>query len=118
MIDLVKKINEENEIIEEGETIFNSEESLVELNQVQERTHHLCKNELGSKKESPTYQLIYSSKLKESERPLDRVIGHENQKKELLFVIGLNVLKNLKIEAYQFLKASFYLVSLAMVNLY
>ena len=87
MIDLVKKINEENEIIEEGETIFNSEESLVELNQVQERTHHLCKNELGSKKESPTYQLIYSSKLKESERPLDRVIGHENQKKELLFVI-------------------------------
>lgn len=87
MIDLVKKINEENEIIEEGETVFNSEESLVELNQVQERTHHLCKNELGSKKESPTYQLIYSSKLKESERPLDRVIGHENQKKELLFVI-------------------------------
>ncbi len=35
----------------------------------------------------PSYELIYASKLKEDEKPLGNVIGHENQKKELLSVI-------------------------------
>lgn len=35
----------------------------------------------------PTYQLIPPSQLEEDEKPLSRVIGHENQKKELLSVV-------------------------------
>ena len=49
----------------------------------EERMRYLCENELDSKKESSTYQLIYASKLEEGEQPLGRVIGHENQKKEI-----------------------------------
>lgn len=44
-------------------------------------------DELLSKEGTPSYELIYASKLKEGERPLSNVIGHENQKKELLSVI-------------------------------
>ena len=33
------------------------------------------------------YDLVYGSKLKEGEKPLSRVIGHETQKEELLLVI-------------------------------
>ena len=89
MIDLVKKIDEENEVIEEeDEPLFDDEEEFEEMVQEEEeRMHYLLKNELDSKKESPTYQLIYASKLEEGEQPLGRVIGHENQKKELLSVI-------------------------------
>ena len=88
MIDLVKKIDEENELIEEDELLFDGEEEFEEMAQEEEkRMRHLRKNELDSKKESSTYQLIYASKLEEGEQPLGRVIGHENQKKELLFVI-------------------------------
>ena len=36
---------------------------------------------------TPTYELIKAHKLEEGEEPLSRVIGHENQKKELLLVI-------------------------------
>lgn len=35
----------------------------------------------------PSYEVIYNTKLAEGEKPLGRVIGHENQKKELLSVI-------------------------------
>ncbi len=88
MIDLVKKIDEENEVIgEEDEPFFDDEEELEGMVQTAKRMHHLRKNELDSKKESSTYQLIYASKLEEDEQPLERVIGHENQKKELLSVI-------------------------------
>ena len=88
MIDLVKKIDEENEVIEEeDEPLFEDEEDFEEMIQEQERRRHLKENELDSKKESSTYQLIYASKLEEGEQPLGRVIGHENQKKELLSVI-------------------------------
>ena len=42
---------------------------------------------LGTKENIPSYQLIDATKLEEGEEPLGRVIGHENQKKELLSVI-------------------------------
>ena len=35
----------------------------------------------------PAFELVYASKLEEGEKPLEKVIGHENQKKELLSVI-------------------------------
>ncbi len=44
-------------------------------------------NKSDNKVSPTTYQLIYSSKLEENEQPLGKVIGHENQKKELLLVI-------------------------------
>lgn len=45
------------------------------------------KEELATKENVPSYQLINATKLEEGEEPLCRVIGHENQKKELLSVI-------------------------------
>lgn len=85
MIDLVKKIDEEVEAIEEDdESLFEDEEEFEERRQA---VNYLRQNKLDSKKESPTYQLIYASKLEEGEQPLGRVIGHENQKKELLSII-------------------------------
>ena len=46
-----------------------------------------CEDELETKKDVPTYELVYGSKLEKDEEPLSRVIGHENQKKELLLVV-------------------------------
>ena len=43
--------------------------------------------ELKTKEGIPSYQVINPSKLEEGEEPLSKVIGHENQKKELLSVI-------------------------------
>lgn len=43
----------------------------------------ISENESGSS----AYQLIYASKLEQGEEPLSKVIGHKNQKKELLSVI-------------------------------
>lgn len=45
------------------------------------------RDELDSKEDVKSYELIYASKLEEGEVPLGRVVGHENQKKELLSVI-------------------------------
>ena len=39
-------------------------------------------------KDSPSFEVIYGYQLEEGEEPLSRVIGHENQKKEILNVIG------------------------------
>ena len=83
MIDLVKKIDEENEFNEEEDEPFLDDEDFDEMDQPEERMSHLCKN----KKDSSTYQLINASKLEEGEQPLGRVIGYKNQKKELLSVI-------------------------------
>ena len=44
-------------------------------------------DELLTKKGTPSYELIYASKLEDGEIPLSRVVGHENKKKELLSVI-------------------------------
>ena len=43
--------------------------------------------EMGSKDNLPAYRLIAESKLQEGEEPLGNVIGHANQKKEILAVI-------------------------------
>ena len=43
--------------------------------------------ELDTKENIPSYELIYASKLEEGEEPLGKVIGHENQKKELLLMV-------------------------------
>ena len=83
MIDLVKKIDEENEFNEEEDEPFLYDEDFDEMDQPEERMSHLSKN----KKDSSTYQLINASKLEEGEQPLGRVIGYKNQKKELLSVI-------------------------------
>lgn len=40
-----------------------------------------------NKKDMPSYELVYGSKLEKDEQPLSRVIGHDNQKKELLLVM-------------------------------
>ena len=45
------------------------------------------KDELLSKDNVPSFKLLDAHKLKEDEVPLGNVIGHENQKKELLSVI-------------------------------
>lgn len=45
------------------------------------------KDSFKTKEGVPSYELIYASKLEEGEEPLSKVIGHENQKKELLSVI-------------------------------
>ena len=37
--------------------------------------------------ETKAYNLIQTSALEEGEKPLSRVVGHENQKKELLYVV-------------------------------
>ena len=42
---------------------------------------------LPTKANIPPYELINPSELKDGEKPLGRVIGHENQKKEILSVI-------------------------------
>ena len=58
---------------------------------------YVNRNALGSKKNVPSYELVYASKLEEGEEPLGKVIGHENQKKELLAVIDwFNRSKELK----------------------
>ena len=44
-------------------------------------------SKLDTKKDVPPYELVYASKLEKGEKPLSKVIGHENQKKELLYVI-------------------------------
>ena len=43
--------------------------------------------ELETREDAPTYELVYGEKLEKDEEPLSRVIGHENQKKELLLVV-------------------------------
>ena len=45
----------------------------------------------------PAYELVNTYKLEEGEKPLSKVVGHENQKKELLLVIDwFNHCKELK----------------------
>ena len=45
------------------------------------------KEKMNTTETAPSYELIYATKLKDGEKPLGNVIGHENQKKELLSVI-------------------------------
>ena len=68
---------EEEELLEEDEDYYLDES-------YESDSHH---EKYLTKKDTPAYELIYASKLEEGEVPLGRVIGHENQKKELLSVI-------------------------------
>ena len=45
------------------------------------------KEELATKEGTPSYKLVQATKSNDEEEPLSNVIGHENQKKELLLVI-------------------------------
>ena len=63
----------------------NYKKELEEVLTLNEET--IEENETNEKNVAPTFELIYSSKLEENELPLGRVVGHENQKKELLSVI-------------------------------
>lgn len=76
MKDLVKRMNDEEELIEEDEDWMPDEcYAMVEH-----------KDELLTKENTPSYAIIYASKLEEGEVPLGKVVGHENQKKEILSV--------------------------------
>ena len=81
MVDLIKNIDDTNEPIDDKDEWLYGDDNVLRSQSF------LSKNELDSKKEISTYQLIYASKLEEGEQPLSRVVGHENQKKELLSVI-------------------------------
>ncbi len=77
--DVINGIDEEDYIDDEDDWGGNMPESIYV-----KKDH---KDELLSKENIPSYEIIYASKLEEGEKPLSRVIGHENQKKELLSVI-------------------------------
>ena len=52
---------------------------------------------LADNNSKPHYELVYNHGLAEGEKPLEKVIGHANQKRELLDVIGwFNRSKELK----------------------
>jgi hypothetical protein len=78
MEDLIGKFDDEQDsLIEDYEKWVSEEYESI----------HGHKEELPTKENTPTYEIVYASKLKEGETPLSRVVGHENQKKELLSVI-------------------------------
>ena len=85
----ILKNHTKNYIIEEEEFDEYIDEE-IEFDNPQEARRFMDftgKNQLGSKENVPSYEIIKASKLEEGEEPLSRVIGHENQKKELLSVI-------------------------------
>lgn len=87
MKDIIKKMNneEDDEIIDDSDDI-DCEEDEDYKNEI-EASEFYSQNELKDNAKASTYELIYASKLEEGEKPLARVVGHENQKKELLLVI-------------------------------
>ena len=80
MINITYNINEDEEM-EQAQDL----ESMMsdDLNEQTVPTD----DELDTKEGVPSYELIYASKLEEGEEPLGKVIGHENQKKELLLMV-------------------------------
>lgn len=79
---MVKKLVDKNNIntdIINDEDYYDDEEFFPEAKMEKEAA--------DSKENTPSYELIYASKLEEGEEPLSKVIGHDNQKKELLSVI-------------------------------
>lgn len=78
MRDIVKYIIENEDYIED--------EDIEEWNDFLDEEDE-SQDVLIEKEGTPVYQVIFSTKLGEGETPLCNVIGHENQKKELLSVI-------------------------------
>ena len=74
----------------EDEEICDAEEEnaiMQQFAEVQRKISFKEVNALETKHNISSYQFIKASKLEDGEKPLDKVIGHENQKKELLSVI-------------------------------
>ena len=86
-MELVKNNKEENEVIED-DSFYDIDDDCLDNGLFEEERSHLEKEELGIREGTSTYRFISPSKLEEGEEPLGKVIGHENQKKELLSVIS------------------------------
>jgi len=68
-----------------------------ELDYWDDTEEFLDKNRIETVKGTPAYKMVYGHSLEEDEEPLSKVVGHENQKKELLAVINwFNHSKELK----------------------
>lgn len=76
MIDLIRTVDGEEKL---DEVVDLSDDEYDEMREF--------RDELITKENTPSYELIFASKLKEGEAPLEKVVGHENQKKEILSVI-------------------------------
>lgn len=86
MEELLRKIDDTEDIIEDEEDF-----DLDDLLGDEEEPHHnlaIIEDPVTKEKSFVPYEIIYNSHLEEGEEPLGRVIGHDNQKKELLSVIG------------------------------
>ena len=82
MTEFVKKMTEiEDEFFDDEE---DWDDDMI-INEMPKK--YVPQDELLSKEDSPSYEVIHYSKLEEGEEPLGNVIGHDNQKKELLSVI-------------------------------
>ena len=83
---LKHSIEDEIELINDED--FEDEEEWMNSLMTNNPRPRRAKEEMNTKEGTPSYELIYASKLEEGEEPLGKVIGHENQKKELLSVIN------------------------------
>ena len=80
MSDLLKRFDDEiYDVFDEEDDDWALEDDV--------ETTPVLNEKLSDKPNTPYYQMIYASKLEDGEIPLGNVIGHENQKKELLSVI-------------------------------
>lgn len=82
MKDIVKYI-----IGDDDDIIDIDDEDIEEWDDIIEDEEEDSQEVLIEKEGSPAYEVIFSTKLGKGEVPLGNVIGHENQKKELLAVI-------------------------------
>ena len=69
--------------------IYDDDEEIegMTIEEFKARHRKRVNDELNTVEGTPSYKLVDASKLEEGEKPLSRVVGHENQKKELLCVI-------------------------------
>lgn len=74
---------EEESFFDDDDCDFDEYEFMGDTQPVRPRS----RESYSTKKGTPSYELVSVSKLEEGEIPLGKVIGHENQKKELLNVI-------------------------------
>ena len=77
-IELCKKFDDEE--------IFDDDDEAIDLGSIFEELEEMDERK-ANKVANTSYELLCSQKLEEGEEPLGKVIGHDNQKKELLAVI-------------------------------
>ncbi len=80
-------MNDEEQMMIDEEIELNDEELEQLERDISEVEEELKLQAPATKEGTPSYELVYASKLSEDEEPLGKVIGHDNQKKELLSVI-------------------------------